>query len=607
MGVEQECPDGYLCDGSGDVPQCVPDGGDCACNGLATKLSLSTDCAQSNEIGECSGARICQVAGLTECSAGVPAEEACNGIDDNCDGLTDEGLDGAVCELSNEVGTCEGILSCAGGEEACVGSQPASEICDGKDNNCDGSVDEGYADVDMDGQADCVDDDADGDGVGDIDDCAPNDATVYPGALEVCDGKDNDCNNLADDEGAQGCTNFYADVDGDSYGADNVPPKCLCTADAGSVYTALNAEDCNDLNLLAFPGGEEVCNAEDDDCDGEVDEIGDLPPCEISNGFGTCQGAMACLKGVFICDGQTPLPEECNGVDDDCNGVADDGMVDSDFDGVADCVDEDDDNDGTKDVLDCAPLNPQIHKAAQETCNGIDENCNGIDDDEDAVGCQWFFQDADLDGYGSNDVNARCFCEFQPLIYFTAESAGDCNDISGTSNPEGTEVCNGLDDNCDGATDEGVSSPCGGCNSVCLMEIGGGKPVSFAPDLFNSANVSVTPSGSLMLSGGLNGFYRHVFEGWPDAGTLWEFLVGYVELPGNGVTRLNIRYRAANTQVELALANWIYFPESIPPASFPVTFDLAGHFLEVEIGLETNDPALVPLVDNLTIVAEEIP
>ena len=607
LGVDQNCPEGYTCDGSFDVPQCVPSDGECSCNGLATKLSLSTPCSQSNDVGECVGARVCQADGLTDCNAGTPAVEECNGLDDDCDGLTDEELDGEMCELANEVGVCEGILSCANGVKTCVGSQPTEEICNGIDDNCDGQVDEGFDDMDQDGAADCVDKDSDGDNVGDIEDCGPNDPTVYPGALEICDGKDNDCNNLVDDEGAQGCTNYYADVDKDTYGADNVIPRCLCEPDEGTFYTVLNADDCNDLSPIAYPGAAEVCNAQDDDCDGDVDEVADLPSCEIANGFGVCVGQMACLKGVFVCDGQTPLPEECNGVDDDCNGVADDGMDDTDGDLIADCVDEDDDNDGTKDILDCQPLNPQIHMDAQETCNGIDENCNGIDDDEDAEGCTWYYQDADQDGYGADAVEKRCFCSAQPLIYYTVQQGGDCDDIAGAANPLGVEVCNGLDDNCNGTIDEGVASPCGGCNSVCLMEMGGGKQITFTPDGQNSQNVSVTPSGSLILSGGPVGFYSHVFQGWQDAGTFWDFLVAYVQLPGNGKTSVKIEFRVGSSPQALLLKPFSPMSATIPPDAFPVTFGQTDDYLEVRLTLSTLDQNFVPLIDSVTVVAEKVP
>ena len=613
IGVDQECPDGHLCDNSYDIPQCVPSTGECTCNGLATKLSLSTSCSQSNEIGECVGARVCQPDGLTACNAGAPAPEDCNGIDDDCDGLTDEELDGEECQLETEgIGICEGILSCANGVKTCVGTQPSDEVCNGLDDNCDGQIDEGFEDTDQDGTADCVDKDSDGDGFGNIDDCGPDDPTTFPGAPEICDGKDNDCNNLIDDEGAIGCTNYYADVDKDSYGASKVIPKCLCQPDEDTFYTVQNGDDCNDLSAIAYPGATEVCNAQDDDCDGEVDEVADLPTCPITNGFGTCIGQQTCLKGVLVCDGQTPLPEECNGVDDDCNGVADDGMDDTDGDLIADCVDEDDDNDGTKDVLDCQPLNPQIHMDAQETCNGIDENCNGIDDDEDAVGCTWYYQDADQDGFGADAAEKRCFCSPQPLIYYTALDGGDCDDITGAANPLGEETCNGLDDNCNGQVDEGVASPCGGCATTCLMEIGGGKAMAFEPNAQNSQNVSVTPSGALILSGGNTGYYTHIFKGWEDAGTLWDFLAAYVQLPGsqdpqNSKTQVKVEYRVGSSIFELAQLPFSPKSKTIPPDTFPVPFDAVDDYLEIKLTLSTVDQNSVPLVDSVTVVAKKSP
>ncbi|MBL8786873.1 MAG: VWA domain-containing protein, partial [Deltaproteobacteria bacterium] len=75
----------------------------------------------------------------------------------------------------------------------------------------------------------------------------------------------------------------------------------------------------------------EICNGQDDDCDGATDEDLSPPaaPCEIQNALGTCAGTWTCTVNGFACDAKTPLPEACNGQDDDCNGVTDDGFVDN--------------------------------------------------------------------------------------------------------------------------------------------------------------------------------------------------------------------------------------------------------------------------------------
>ena len=106
------------------------------------------------------------------------------------------------------------------------------EICDGRDNNCDGAVDEGFLDSDGDGAANCVD-------------CAAGDPTVYPGAVELCDGKDNDCDGVP---GAE-----EVDADGDGF--------MICEG------------DCDDTDADVNPDAKEVAgNGIDDDCDGEIDE-----------------------------------------------------------------------------------------------------------------------------------------------------------------------------------------------------------------------------------------------------------------------------------------------------------------------------------------------
>ena len=169
-----------------------------------------------------------------------PGVEVCDGIDNDCDGQIDNAPPEA-CSLTNVFGSCIGHKSCKKGKSVCDAQIPWKESCDGVDNDCDGEVDETFPDSDEDGIADCmeegdVDDDGvdnatdncvtdwnptqldtdedgkgnkcdlddDGDGDPDDHDCDPLDADIYSDAPEICDNKDNDCDNLVDEDGA--CT-----------------------------------------------------------------------------------------------------------------------------------------------------------------------------------------------------------------------------------------------------------------------------------------------------------------------------------------------------------------------------------------------------------------
>ena len=161
----------------------------------------------------------------------------------------------------------------------------AIETCNGIDDDCDGQIDEGahavtwYRDADGDGygnsavsQTSCVQPYG---YVLNNTDCNDNNANVHPGATEVCNGVDDDCDGQTD-EGFQ--TSFYRDLDGDGYGSIASGSIQACTAPAG--YVA-NNNDCNDGNASVHPGSPEICgNGIDDNCNGIVDENcsnGNLP------------------------------------------------------------------------------------------------------------------------------------------------------------------------------------------------------------------------------------------------------------------------------------------------------------------------------------------
>ncbi|MFL5318031.1 MAG: putative metal-binding motif-containing protein, partial [Myxococcaceae bacterium] len=148
-------------------------------------------------------------------------------------------------------------------------------------------------------------------------DCNENDQNVFPGHPELCNGKDDNCNGQAD-EGLANVT-MYPDGDGDGYGRAGGNTVTGCTNANGY---APNDTDCDDTDANVHPGGSEVCNLKDDDCDGTVDE-GARVICGVGmcRRYGpTCDPAM-CVPG-------TPTTEQCNALDDDCDGVDDNGSAD---------------------------------------------------------------------------------------------------------------------------------------------------------------------------------------------------------------------------------------------------------------------------------------
>ncbi|MCB9627180.1 MAG: hypothetical protein H6725_07390 [Sandaracinaceae bacterium] len=200
-----------------------------------------------------------------------------------------------------------------------------TEVCDvdDRDEDCDPST-YGFRDLDGDGVGDAACCNAGTDGEPncgrDCDDAAPG---VSPTGTEVCDGLDNDCDGTLD-EGV--FATFYRDADGDGFGDPTVPVAHACT-EAHS--DALNGFDCDDTDDTVRPGAAELCDGVDNNCDGlferDLDHDGHLDPSSVCAG-GT---APLDDCNDFRADTYAGAPELCDRVDNDCDGRIDE-RVDAD-------------------------------------------------------------------------------------------------------------------------------------------------------------------------------------------------------------------------------------------------------------------------------------
>ncbi len=374
--------------------------------------------------------------------------ELCDGLDQNCDGLPDDGIGNAPCAVKSPFGACPGVTSCSLGFPECIGKYPTAEECNGSDDDCDGAIDEGTA------GAPCA-------AVNELGTCVGKMAclgaegpacTAKPPSVEACNLIDDDCNGVTDPPGSMGCSTFARDEDGDGWGKDG-DSQCLCAP--MPPYTALIVGDCDDLTKSIHVGGLEICNSKDDNCDSLIDENTAGTPCAITGEFGTCTGVTSCDGGKITCLGKTAKLEVCNGQDDDCDGAIDEGTSG----GACGISGESGTCLGTYvcagvDGLKCSATAP-----ASEACNGFDDDCDGQIDEPDASGCQIYHADLDHDGFGSTDPNAvKCLCK--PNATYSSFSGGDCDDTDAQAHPGASELCNGVDDNCNKATDEAGSSGC---------------------------------------------------------------------------------------------------------------------------------------------------
>lgn|GEM_PF-898311 len=418
----------FHCNGAGD-------GVECRVTGSGSMMGLCGGSIQNPGTGVL---EICGNAG--SCAPGLTPEEC---ADDDCDGEIDEGL------------------SCS-----CV-----PEICDNLDNDCNGTIDDvpsvtcgldvGECSA---GTTACI-----SNGMG-------GKVTQCQGGLgpssEVCDGKDNDCDGVTDGFGrscyplaTSGCAQ-----NGNAW-------TCQGICQTGLQICAVNGGTNNMFGACGgsiTPRSEVPCDSLDNDCDGQTDEgfgIGNNCGPGVS-GVGECTpGVFACSAGAVICQGgKGPENEQCDSLDNDCDGMTDEtgGQCGSTL-GVCQA--------GTYRCQGTTLICDQPSGPRAETCNSADDDCDGTIDNN--------LVESDLASpTACSSVVGIC----RPGIWSCVSGTKIC--LGGLTSQ--SEVCNNLDDDCDGCVD---------CDPACLAGLGKTCPIAGAGQMCGISVGECRP-GSLLCVGG---------------------------------------------------------------------------------------------------------
>jgi len=428
--------------GSPTTEKC--NGQDDDCDGKIDE-SLTRTC--SSKCG--SGQETCQGGTWVNCTAKTPSPELCNGKDDDCDGSIDEdwSLKNKTCTVGKGICARSSKWRCRADQfdiECPVkAGSPTTEICNGKDDDCDGLTDEnwpqkgepcvgGTGACQRTGKKVCS-----GDGKSLI--CS---ATQGNATKEICNDKDDDCDGKVDEDWA--LKGKFCSV---GLGECRRTGSWICNTAGTNVA----------CSVKAGKAGTETCNGKDDDCDGLVDE-----QLEKACTTGCGKGKQVCINGKFAaCSSPVPSPEKCDGIDNDCNGQVDDqwpnrGKNCSVGKGACKrvgrwiC-------DASKTKLQCSA---KAGSPTTEVCDDKDNDCDGQIDEN------WANK-------GKTCGSGVGGCQRKGTYVCKPDGTGTQCSVSGTV-PE-PEKCDGIDNDCNGQVDENVTRACKTKCGVGLETCKGGK------------------------------------------------------------------------------------------------------------------------------------